>query len=105
MAEEYGYLAALKTELTAELIREGLAREFVRRVQTLRKDADFEISDRITISYQAGAQVRAAVEAHQEYIRAETLAEALREGPPEDSARSEAFEFDGESVVIGVRRV
>jgi isoleucyl-tRNA synthetase len=105
VSEEYGYLAALKTELTDDLIREGLAREFVRRIQTLRKDADFEISDRITVSYQAGEKVRAAVEAHRAYIQTETLADALIEAAPENGARSEAFEIDGESVVIGVRRV
>ena len=105
VSEEYGYLAALKTELTDDLIREGLAREFVRRIQTLRKDADFEISDRITVSYQAGEKVRAAVETYRDYIQTETLADALIEAAPENGARSEAFEIDGESVVIGVRRV
>jgi len=105
IAEDYGYLAALATTLSDDLIREGLAREFVRRVQTLRKDAGFEISDRIALTYQASDRLAEAVQAHAAYIQAETLAEALRDGAPEDGAAAETYEFDGESVTIGVRRV
>ena len=49
VAAEGAYLAALVTDLTPELIQEGLAREFVRRVQDLRKSADLEIADRIRL--------------------------------------------------------
>ena len=105
VAEERGYLVALSTTLTEELRREGLAREFVRRVQTLRKDADFNISDRITVSYQASERLRDAIQAHADYIARETLADALREGEPEDGAFRGEFDFDGEHVSVGVRRV
>ena len=47
VAEEGPYVAALVTELTPELVQEGLAREFVRRVQDLRKSADLDVADRI----------------------------------------------------------
>lgn len=104
VAEEYGYVAALSTTLTEDLIQEGLAREFVRRVQSLRKDADFAISDRITITYQASNRLRDAVRAFAEVIQRETLADALVESGPEAGAHSAAFEFDGETVTIGVRR-
>jgi isoleucyl-tRNA synthetase len=104
VAEEYGYVAALATTLTEDLIQEGLAREFVRRVQSLRKDADFAISDRITITYQASNRLRDAVRAFAEVIQRETLADALVESGPEAGAHSAAFEFDGETVTIGVRR-
>lgn len=53
VASEGPYLAALVTDLTPELIQEGLAREFVRRVQELRKQADLDIADRIRLYYQA----------------------------------------------------
>jgi isoleucyl-tRNA synthetase len=105
VAEDYGYLAALATELTDELVQEGLAREFVRRVQTLRKEADFDISDHITVTYQATDLLRAAVQAFADYVQRETLADALDVGVPVDGAHSDSFEFDGESVTIGVRRV
>jgi isoleucyl-tRNA synthetase len=61
VASEGAYLAALKTDLTPELVREGLAREFVRRVQDLRKQADFDIADRI---YKPGAGNRGTSRLH-----------------------------------------
>lgn len=105
VAEDYGYLVALATGLTPELVQEGLAREFVRRVQMLRKEADFDISDRITITYQATEGLREAVQSFADYIQHETLADALSEGAPVDGAHSGEFSFDDESVTIGVRRV
>ncbi|MBP8972407.1 MAG: isoleucine--tRNA ligase [Anaerolineae bacterium] len=105
VAEEYGYVAALATTLTEDLIQEGLAREFVRRVQSLRKDADFAISDRITVTYQASNRLRDAVRAFAEVIQRETLADALVESGPEAGAHSAAFSFDGETVTVGVRRI
>jgi isoleucyl-tRNA synthetase len=105
VAEDYGYVAALSTELTIELIQEGLAREFVRRVQTLRKDADFDISDRIAVTYQASENLRGAIQAFTEYIQRETLADTLVEGPPVGGATSGVFSFDDETVTIGVLQV
>jgi len=104
VAEDGGYVAALSTALSEALIHEGLAREFIRRVQTLRKDADFAISDRITVTYQAAGPVAAAVRAHGEAIRRETLADRLEEGPPQPGGRAGTFDFEGESVAISVRR-
>ncbi|HEX6985190.1 MAG TPA: DUF5915 domain-containing protein [Planctomycetaceae bacterium] len=69
---------ALSTKLTPDLIREGLARDFVRQIQQMRKDADLEIEDRITIRYATtGDEAAAAIEAFAEYIRSETLADRL----------------------------
>jgi isoleucyl-tRNA synthetase len=107
VAEDYGYVAALSTELTDDLIQEGLAREFVRRVQTLRKDADFDISDHIAVTYQANTRWLAAIQAFGDYIRQETLADAMTAGAPEDGAYSQTFEIKatGETVTIGVRQL
>ncbi len=105
VAEERGYLVALSTTLTDELRREGLAREFVRRVQTLRKEADFNISDHITVTYQASERLREAIQAFGDYIARETLADALEEGEPQEGAFRGEFAFDGEQVQVGVRRV
>jgi len=104
VAEDYGYLAALATTLTPELVREGLAREFVRRVQTLRKEADFDISDRIAVTYQATGILGEAVRSFAEVIQRETLADSLVEGAPRAGAHSGEFSFDDESVTIGVSR-
>ena len=67
----------LSTELTPALRQEGLAREVVNRIQRARKDADFHVSDRITVRYVAEAPLEAAIEAHGAYIGGETLAVAL----------------------------
>jgi isoleucyl-tRNA synthetase len=67
----------LSTELTPTLREEGLAREVVNRIQRARKDADFHVSDRITVRYAAEPTLAAAIEAHGAYIGGETLAVAL----------------------------
>ncbi|MGC1273331.1 MAG: DUF5915 domain-containing protein, partial [Planctomycetaceae bacterium] len=76
-ASEGGIQIALSTRLTPELICEGLARDFIRQIQQMRKDAGLEIEDRITIRYAASGEAAAAIETFAEYIRAETLAERL----------------------------
>ena len=70
---------ALDTEMTPALKREGLAREFVNRIQNLRKDAGFEVIDRITISYTGDTELRDALTASKEYVLHETLALDLRD--------------------------
>jgi isoleucyl-tRNA synthetase len=101
---EGAYLAALKTDLTPALVREGLAREFVRRVQDLRKQADFDIADRIRVYLQASPGLSAAVAAYQEYILGETLTVDFRFGPAPAGAAVTEAEFDGEKMVVGVEK-
>jgi len=67
-------LVALSTELTPELEAEGLAREFVHWVQQARKKEDLDYADRIRVAYEAGAEMKAAVDAHLGWIQGETLA-------------------------------
>ncbi|GAB4329745.1 MAG: isoleucine--tRNA ligase [Dehalococcoidia bacterium] len=104
VAEEAGYTVAVTTEITPELAQEGLAREVVRRIQDLRREAGFHLSDRITTWYRAGEDIAAAVRAHAPYIQAETLSTALLEGDPEPGATSTSFNMDGAEVVIAVRK-
>jgi isoleucyl-tRNA synthetase len=102
VAEEGAYVAALVTDLTPELVQEGLAREFVRRVQDLRKSADLDVADRIELFVEASAGLRSALEAHQDYITAETLTSNLVfRSPPEEASRTEDA-FDGEKVTVGL---
>ena len=104
VAAEGAYLAALVTDLTPELIQEGLAREFVRRVQDLRKSADYDIADRIEVYYQASDLLNGAIEANREFIMGEVLAKSLSSGEaPVGSAKMED-DFDGEHVTVGVKR-
>ncbi|MBI3150519.1 MAG: isoleucine--tRNA ligase, partial [Chloroflexi bacterium] len=102
VAEDGAYVAALVTDLTPELAAEGLAREFLRRVQDLRKAANLDVADRVELFVEASAGLRSAVEAHESYIKAETLATKLSfANPPENSSVVED-EFDGEKVKVGL---
>ena len=78
-SDEAGVQVAISTQLTDELRQEGMARDFVRQIQQARKDADFEIEDRITIEYFASnADVQTAVNTWSDYICNETLATELK---------------------------
>jgi isoleucyl-tRNA synthetase len=105
VAEEGPYLAALVTELTPELVQEGLARDFVRRVQDLRKQAGFDVADRIKLYIQATPGLEGAVRAHRDYIMTETLArELFFRAAPKSATRSEDS-FEGETLILGLTRV
>ena len=64
----------LNTELTDELIKEGIAREFVSKIQNLRKAKDFDITDRINIYYSSDSFVDDSIDEFKEFIKNETLA-------------------------------
>ena len=107
VAVEGPYLAALTTGLTAELLQEGLAREFVRRVQETRKAAGFDVSDRIHLYYAASNNLAQAIAAFRDTIMGETLAVAMiaADPPPEVYRPEQALTFDGEAAVIGLTKV
>ncbi|MBP7691130.1 MAG: class I tRNA ligase family protein, partial [Anaerolineales bacterium] len=94
------YVVALDTAVTPALRAEGLAREFVRRVQDLRKSAGFDIADRIATYFIASPGLAAAVMTHAEYIQAETLSVALSAGGGPDGAATAEDAFDGEKVRV-----
>ena len=102
VAEEGGLLAALRTDVTPSLLREGMAREFVRRVQDLRKTSGLEISDRIRLFYSASATLAQAIEQFRDYVMGETLAVELTAGAAPEGSPSASDEFDGEHVTVGV---
>jgi isoleucyl-tRNA synthetase len=104
VATEGAYLCALHTELTPELVKEGLARELVRRIQDLRKQADFDIADRIQLHLQASPVLAEAVQAHREYIMGETLAVKLSTARPPEDATSATLEFDGEKAFVSISK-
>ena len=72
--EDSGFLAALDTSLDDTLIDEGVAREIVRSVQDARKQAGLEVSDRIVLGVAGSPGVERALNAHRDYVMAETLA-------------------------------
>jgi isoleucyl-tRNA synthetase len=74
VANEGSLTVALDTELDEQLIAEGIAREFINRIQNLRKQGGLEVTDRIEIVYSAPAGISAAIQSLQEYVMSETLA-------------------------------
>jgi isoleucyl-tRNA synthetase len=102
VAEEGSYVAALVTELTPELVAEGLAREFVRRLQDFRKESGLDVADRIRVYLDASPLLKESILRHNEYITGETLTVELNFADPPESAKVISDTFDGESVTIGL---
>ena len=102
MAEDGAYVAALVTTLTPELINEGIAREFVRRVQDQRKAANLNVSDRIRLFVEAPAQLQVAIDAHRSYVMTETLATQLEFASPPAEASQNSDKLDGMELRLGL---
>lgn len=98
---------ALDTELNEELIDEGFAREFVNRVQNMRKDAGFEVTDRIKIYHRSTDRLATALERRAAYIQQETLAVELLKLTSTTDTRMNFQEADinGEQAQIAVEKV
>ena len=73
-SHEENHFIVLNTTLTEDLIHEGIVREFISKVQNLRKAKDFEITDRITIYYSENSEFKKAISDYIEVIKKETLA-------------------------------
>jgi isoleucyl-tRNA synthetase len=104
VATEKGVTVAVDTVVTLALRTEGLARELVRRLQVMRKDAGFNIEDRIITYAQAEGELYEALTTWAEYIKAETLSLDLvmAVAPPESYCETHTIE--GMTVTLGVRR-
>ena len=104
---ESGYMVAIDTRITPELADEGLARELAHRIQNLRKNARYEITDRIITYYQGPEDISRVLKDanHGTYIMRETLSEALFDEEPSSDTISESQSIEGMEVVLGVRRV
>jgi isoleucyl-tRNA synthetase len=77
---EEGVTVAMDTELDDSLIAEGLAREFVNRIQNMRKDAGYDVTDRINIRFDGSDKLVEAVNTFSDYVSAETLADEITKG-------------------------
>jgi isoleucyl-tRNA synthetase len=95
---------AVDAAITPELRAEGLAREVVRRIQAMRKEAGFDISDRITTFYQASGEFAEVFQAWSAYIQAETLSIRLVAGEAPARAYTEAHNIEGQELKLGVMR-
>jgi isoleucyl-tRNA synthetase len=99
----YEGVVVLDTEVTPELAAEGLARDVIRAVQQARREADFDVSDRIAVVLAGGEDVLAAVAAHSDFVASETLADSVTFGDVAESA-FEGEVGDGGTVRVAVTR-
>ena len=102
VATENGITIALDTNLNDDLIAEGFAREFVSKIQNLRKESGFDVADRITISYKHCASDN-AVARFNDYIASETLAEKIV--ICDSIADAVTLDINGENVEVKVEKI
>ena len=95
---------AVDSVVTEALAAEGLAREIVRRVQNMRKEAGFNIEDRIIITYQASGRPVHVFEGWADYIKAETLANEIVHALVPERAYMKMEKIDSETITLGVER-
>jgi len=94
---------ALDTALTDELIAEGVARDFVNRIQNMRKDAGFHVTDRIKIYYKANEPLLKPLRSFDTYIKNETLASELS-NTFAHGEYSEELDINGEQCIVAIER-
>ena len=111
MAQTEGFVAdgdnyvtvVLDTNLTEELLEEGFVRELVSKIQTMRKEADFEVMDRITVSYEGSDKINSIFEANKDEIAGEVLADEIVVGA--EGTYSKDWNINGEKVKLSVTRI
>jgi isoleucyl-tRNA synthetase len=96
--------AALDIKLTEELVDEGFAREMINKIQFMRKEAGFDVVDRINVTYEADDRLKAAMERFASRVAAETLAVSITEGAGAGELERE-WDVNGEWARIAVERV
>lgn len=106
VASGEGLTVAVDTTLSGELIAEGLAREFVRTIQNMRKEAGFNIEDRIITEYETSSTALAAMlRQFGDYISQETLTHDLRKGTGGKGFYSEETKIEAEPAKLSIKRV
>jgi isoleucyl-tRNA synthetase len=102
--EDVAAPVVVNTDISQELLDEGLARELVHRLQTLRKQAGFDIADHIETYYEGGPSVQRVMENFAQYVKQETLSRNLVEGKPPEGAFSKSQVIDGNKVNLAVKK-
>jgi isoleucyl-tRNA synthetase len=103
VAADGGYTVALTTQITDELRDEGFARELVNKIQNMRKEADFQVTDTITVNIVSSEQLIAAARKHLAYLKRETLANAVDFVDTTDGFRRD-WDVNGEAATLIIRR-
>jgi isoleucyl-tRNA synthetase len=104
VSAEAGYTAAISTAITPELAAEGLAREIVHRLQTMRRSAGFDIADHITTYFKGDDYIKQVMADFAGYIERETLSRRLVEGAAPEGTFNEGFTLAGHEIMLGVAK-
>jgi len=105
VSEEGGYMVGVDTALSDELIQEGLARELVRRIQNLRKEANFRIEDKIVTYYQGDPALSEVMREYATYIGQETLSLKMVEGEAPQGSHTGQFQIGERDITFHLLRV
>jgi len=105
LCTEGGLSVGVSKDISPELLAEGLAREIVHRLQTMRRSAGFEIADYITTYYQGDSYVRQVMTDFADYVKQETLSRSLIESKSPEGAYSEAHKLSGHTIELGVKKL
>ena len=97
-----GITVVMDTKLTPELIEEGFVRELVSKIQTMRKDAGFEVMDRINVYVSGNDKIVALMEKNAEQVKAVVLADNIIAG--EAKGFTKDWNINGEDVTLGVEK-
>ncbi len=100
---DHGITVVLDTNMTPELLEEGLVRELISKIQTMRKDAGFEVMDHVRISMQGNDKLEQVMQKQEELIKAEVLAEEVVYG--QAAGNTKEWNINGEKVTLGVEKV
>ena len=95
----------LDTNLTPELIEEGFVREVISKIQTMRKEAGYEVTDRISVTCATDEKLAAIIARGEKEICRAVLAEKLEMGTPASDAYVKEWNINGENAVLATRRV
>ncbi len=105
VAEGEGFTVAVDTRVGREELLEGLAREVVRRIQFMRKEAGLDVTDYIEAWISGDSEILEAVREKLDYVSSETRASTIRFDKPPATAYTREWEVDGKRVLIGIKRV
>lgn len=103
MKEENNVAVVLDTVITDQLKEEGYVREIISKVQTMRKDAGFEVQDHIKLAYKDNEVLKEVIEKYKEEIANEVLAESIIEGEVDEYLKE--WKINGEKLTLSVKRV
>jgi isoleucyl-tRNA synthetase len=104
VASDKGVTVAVDTALTPELVQEGYARDLVRTINNMRKEAGLDIADRIHLAYQASGDVAAALANFADYIQQETLAVTLAAGQMAELDYQQTLSVGDQAVNLSLRK-